>query len=276
LVGLVFFQSFVNLAGILLFFPFLNKFAALLEKLFTKNDADTFFIHKVSSENTDLALEAFEKESRYFLNYVIQYSLDIFKLQWPQASQPVLSEKFKAHTLTEKYNFIKHLHGELLAYYIDLQNNSSEKQEVIRLDKILSSVRNSMYAAKSMKDALPDASMLRNSSNDQKYDFYLKACKKIETFYIHLLQVMEKPAGKGQLKKLSDFFKEVQDGYAVSLKELYQRSFREKLDEIEISSIINFNRQLYTAFKSMGLSVKDYFLDEKEAEYFDALPGFIH
>jgi phosphate:Na+ symporter len=49
-----------------------------------------------------------------------------------------------------------------------------------------------------------------------------------------------------------------------------------KLSDMEISLLINFNRQIYTSFKAMVLAVKDYFLNEKEADYFDELPGFIH
>ena len=78
LLALTFFQSLINLMGIILFFPFLNLFSKFLEKLFTKSDEDTLFIHKVTPENTDLALDAFEKEIEYFLYYVIEYSLNIF------------------------------------------------------------------------------------------------------------------------------------------------------------------------------------------------------
>ena len=190
--------------------------------------------------------------------------------------QLLLSEKFSTNTLTGKYDFIKHLHGELHSYYIQLQNSSTLKQETIKLDKLISVVRNTMYAGKSMKDGWQDAEMLRNSSNDSKYEFYLQSVKKVESFYTRVSQVIEQQSTSGYFDELVMLFKKVQDGYTQTLNKLYRQGFSENLNETEISLLINFNRQVYTAFKSMVLAVKDYLLNEKDAEYFDALPGFIH
>ncbi len=276
LIALAFFQTLINLIGIILFFPFLNLFAKFLEKLFTKSDEGTLFIQKVTSDNTDLALDAFEKETKYFLYYVIEYSLGAFGINTTDNNQIMLSEKFRTDTLTDKYDFIKQLHGKLHAYYIELQNASSNKQETIKLDQLISAVRNSIYAAKSMKDGWQDAEMLRNSSNDSKYDFYLQTSKKVEDFYTKVSQVILKQDLSGNSEELVSLFKEVQDGYTQTLKRLYRQDFMKNLSEIEISSLINFNRQIYTAFKAMVLAVKDYLLNEKGAEDFDAFPGFIH
>ncbi|HEY8690379.1 MAG TPA: Na/Pi symporter, partial [Chitinophagaceae bacterium] len=274
LLALAFFQTLINVIGIILFFPFLNLFAKFLEKLFTKTDGDTLFIHKVTSENTDLALDAFEKETKYFLYYVIDYSLGVFGINTTGNKQIMLSEKFRTNTLSGKYDFIKQLHGKLHAYYIELQNASSNKQETIKLDQLISAVRNSIYAAKSMKDGWQDAEMLRNSSNDSKYDFYRQTSKKVEIFYTKVSKVILPEAD--YFKELVNLFKEVEDGYTQTLNGLYRQDFMKKLSDMEISMLINFNRQIYTSFKAMVLAVKDYFLNEKEADYFDALPGFIH
>ena len=276
LIALVFFQSLINLMGIILFFPFLNLFAKFLGKLFTKRDEDALFIHKVTSDNTDMGLDAFEKETKYFLCYVIDYCMGIFQKKTSGNEQIVLSEKFRTNTLTGKYDFIKHLHGELHAYYIGLQNASASKEEAIKLDKLISAVRNSIYAAKSMKDGWQDAEMLHNSSNDSKYNFYLQTCKKVEAFYTHVSQVLQRQTSSGYFEELVSLFKEVQEGYTQTLNGLYRQGFMKNLSETEISLLINFNRQIYTSFKSMVLAVIDYLLNEKDAEYFDALPGFIH
>jgi len=276
LLALAFFQTLINVIGIILFFPFLNLFAKFLENLFTKSGEDTLFIHKVTSDNTDLALDAFEKETKNFLYYVIDYSLSIFGLNTTGNKQIILSEKFRKNTLTGKYDFIKQLHGRLHTYYIELQNASSDKQETIKLDQLISAVRNSIYAAKSMKDGWQDAEMLRNSSNDSKYDFYLQTCKKVEDFHTKVAHVIQQQTSSGYFEELVSLFKEVQDGYTQTLNGLYRQDFMKKLSDMEISLLINFNRQIYTSFKAMVLAVKDYFLNEKEADYFDELPGFIH
>ena len=125
-----------------------------------------------------------------------------------------------------------------------------------------------------MKDGWQDAEMLRNSSNDFKYNFYLQTSKKVETFYNKVSSVMLPPAD--YFEELVTLFKEVQDGYTQTLNGLYRQDNMKKLSDMEISLLINFNRQIFTSFKAMVLAVKDYFLNEKEADYFDELPGFIH
>ena len=56
---------------------------------------------------------------------------------------------------------------------------------------------------------------------------------------------------------------------------MYKQGTIDHLNETEISTIINYNRELYTAYKSLILAVKDLLVPEKEAAAFEELPGFI-
>ena len=62
--------------------------------------------------------------------------------------------------------------------------------------------------------------MLRNSSNDSKYDFYLQTSKKVEGFYTKVSQVILKQDLSRYSEELVSLFKEVQDGYTQTLKGL--------------------------------------------------------
>ena len=64
-------------------------------------------------------------------------------------------------------------------------------------------------------------------------------------------------------------------GYSISLEQLYKEKTYLYLGEIDISTLINFNREMHTVYKSYLFAVKDFLLDNKEAVYFDELPGFI-
>ena len=59
------------------------------------------------------------------------------------------------------------------------------------------------------------------------------------------------------------------------LAELHKEDLRNSLTEVEFSTIINFNREIYTCEKSVIFAVKDLILTEEEAARFDELPGFI-
>ncbi len=74
---------------------------------------------------------------------------------------------------------------------------------------------------------------------------------------------------------LITLYRSVTSGYSSTLHTFYKESMTNRLNEIEISTLINFNRELYTSFKSVIFGLKDFLLSTKEAEYFESLPGFI-
>lgn len=275
LIALVFFQSFVNLCCVILFFPFLNLFGMFLLKCFSDKEDESFYISKVPVTDTDLALEALENETKQFINHVIDYSLESFNLKEGIEETHTVHKKFYNKTVTEKYDYIKQLHGEMHGFYLRLLNATSDKTETERLDQLISAIRNSMYAAKNIRDAQHDIVQMRNSSNDIKYSFYTQSREKLLNFYQRILTMLNKETRKNHFEELTAVYQSITTGYSETLQLLYKESLANRVSEMEISTLINFNRELHTSFKSILFGLKDYLLTVKEAEYFDALPGFI-
>lgn len=275
LIALVFFQSFVNLISIFLFLPFLNWIGSLLEKRFSRTDKDTLFIHKVEAADSELALAALEKETRHFIYHVAWFALDAFDKPAVQPDDLQLYRDFESKNMMDKYEFIKQLHGELYSYAIEMESFNIDKKFSVRLEQLISASRNTMYAAKNLKDALPDIDQLKKSSNDMKYGFYKLTSNKIATFYQAVIHILTSKEQGNFFERLSSIYKSVQQEYADTLKELYQKGYVKNINEIEFSTLLNFNREMYTMEKSVLFAMKELLLSEKEAEYFDDLPGFI-
>jgi phosphate:Na+ symporter len=275
LIALVFFQSFVNFCSIILFFPFLKIFGQFLLKQFTGKEEESIYISKVPVTDTELALEALENETKLFINYVIDYSLDSFDLKESINRDLISKMNFQRKTVGEKYDHIKQSHGEMHAFYLKLQSASSNKMEAERMEQLISALRNTMYAAKNIKDAQHDIEQVRNSSNDTKYNFYIKSRERLLTFYQQVLAMLDNETKKNLFDKLTDLYHSVTAGYTETLHLLYKENMAKQVSEIEISTLINLNRELYTSFKSILFGLKDFLLTPKEAEYFDTLPGFI-
>lgn len=271
-VALVVFQTLVNIISIVLFYPFLNPFGKFLSARFTKNSDETLFIHKIKPTETELAMQAMEKETHHFLQLIIAYSKHIFELKPEQKN----GNEFYKKTPEEKYEFIKHLHGEILEFYVKMQSNHAQPEEAARFHLLISSVRNGMYAAKSLKDAWHDVLILKNSSNDKKFAYYEESRKRTDHFISTIGQVLNaKEPGQAKADALIGLYREIIKGYTEELSHLYKQGTIDHLNETEISTIINYNRELYTAYKSLILAVKDLLLPEKEAAAFEELPGFI-
>ncbi len=273
LVALVFFQSVVNIGCIVIFYPFLNVLGRFLEKRFVAGDEGGLFISKVTVSDIELAIDALEKETRYFIFHILDFSNDAFGGK-KIVLQQHLQNNFDNKPVNEKYEYIKRLHGEIHGFYIQLQNVSTSEKDTERLDQLIASVRNCMYAAKSIKDALHDVTQLRNSSNDTKYNFYLETRDQMTMFCEKIARLIEVP-GKSLSDKLTGVFQSVRQGYTQSLQNLYKKGMTTDLSELEISTLINYNREMYTAFKSIVFAVKDYLLPPNESDHFENTPGFI-
>ncbi|MDP4261305.1 MAG: Na/Pi symporter [Bacteroidota bacterium] len=274
LTALVFFQSLVNFAGILFFYPFLGVFARFLEKRFTGKDEESLFIRKVSVADSELASGALEKETRHFIFHVMSFTANAFGDEFKVPGE-IRNKSFERKQATEKYEYIKTLHGEIQGFSVKLQNAPSLQNERARLDQLISCIRNSMYAAKSIRDALHDIDQLRNSSNDAKYGFYLATRDKVVAFCNEVSDLLQQQNTKENFEKITALYKNIQQGYNQSLQELYKEGIAGHVNHTEISTLFNFNREMYTAFKAMVFALKDYLLTIKESDYFDELPGFI-
>ena len=275
LVALVFFQSFVNLVGIILFLPFLNRFGKFLERKFTKTDNETLFIYKVKANDAEIALAALEKETKHFIYHVAWFTLEAFDKSTAILDDLQLYRDFGSKKLMEKYEYIKYLHGEIYNYSIQLQNLVTDKESSLRIEQLISSARNSMYAAKNLKDAFPDIEQLQRSSNDVKYGFYKLTRDKIAKFYDAIILLLTSENTQTNFEQLASLYKSIQAEYSETLNSLYKEGLAQSISEVEFSTLLNFNREMYTLEKSLLFALKDFLLNENEAAYFDELPGFI-
>ena len=274
LIALVFFQSLINIFGIILFYPLLNVLGRFLENRFRSADDETMFIHKVDVKEPSTALDALEKETSHFIEVVCNYALNCFEIPDKKQAETKLNKKYLDNNILEKYDYIKFLYGEIHTYYIQMQKTTTNKEDVEKLDRFMSSNRNAMYAAKSFKDALPDKEQLQNSSNEIKFAFYKETRAEVEKF-CNAVQELLKIDKQNDAGEFAAIFKSVTSGYNTTLQHLYKEGTAGNVNETEITTMLNFNREIFTGFKSLVFAVKGLLLDKDQSKQFDDLPGFI-
>lgn len=274
LTSLAFFQTLVNLLGILLFFPFLQLFGRFLQNLYSNNQQDTSFIHKVSIKEHELALLAAQEEIKHFMYHTIQYAVDAIGINNFQLPVTAWKPSHQFANAEDRYDYLKDVHGDIQQYYVQLQASITDKEDTVLLDQLVAALRNGMYGAKSLKDARLDADQLRNSSNDIKFGYYQMSRQRMGEFLLELTPFLtgEKPATSEELKKA---FTELADLYQHSIMELYGKNRSKELTDIELSTLVNYNRELYTAKKSLLLAVSELMLNPADATRLRELPGFI-
>jgi phosphate:Na+ symporter len=275
LLALVFFQTLINLSGIILFYPFLEMFGKFLERRFVDSDNETLFIHKVKVGDTELAVAALEKETQHLIYHVAGLAFAAFEKKQTPVPQLQFSKGFESKTLLEKYEYVKQIHGEVQQFSFQLQRSDISKEISFRIGQLITSFRNAMYAAKNIKDALPDIDQLKKSSNDLKYDFYRRTSDHVAGFFDNINEILASGNAESYFEKLRTIYTSAQADYKNTMEEIYQKGMLETLTEIEFSTVVNFNREIFTLEKSIVFSLKDYLLTEEQANYFDELPGFI-
>lgn len=275
LMALVVFQTLTNLISLLLFWPVLRPFGKMLNRMFRHNKTESLFIHKIPAAGNGAGLDALENETLYLAGDVILHHFDVFQ-PGTEPEVPVKThEQFSRKSASDKYAYIKLLHGSMHTYALRLQKHTTDPHDTERLDQLMACIRNLMYAAKSIHDARGDVAQMSQSSNEIKYGFYRQAENFMRTFYNHAARLLGETADADKQQELLSLFKDINEGYTQSLQALYKENLSKQVSETEISTLINFNRSLYTAYKSMAFALKDYLLDEQQAAYFDGLPGFI-
>ncbi|MDI1305710.1 MAG: hypothetical protein PSX42_12835, partial [bacterium] len=277
LIGLATFSSLINFLAILIFFPILNSFTKFLELFFKDTDAATAaFISHATIKEPETALDLLRMETKYFIHNSMLFNLELFKIDTIMLRKnddfKAINEKrdFFSKTIAEKYEFLKQLQGEIQSFYLDLRTKLAGEQQA-ELNQLISAVRSAMHSVKSVKDIGTNITNLRNSSKDIKYNFFIHHKKETENLYLELnaFLIQDKTASFEELQHLFD---SIQNNYSSALNTFYTEAVNAPIEKIDITTVINFNRELFTSNKAMLMAIKEILLEEKQAEYFNEIP----
>lgn len=278
LIGLVTFSSLINLGGIILFLPFLNHFVKFLEKFFKETDKSAaYYLNSANPKEPETAIDLFKKETAYFIYNALQTNSAFFDLPSNQiehlAFQKINAKrKFDSKTTAEKYEFLKQLHGELQSFYLSMRAGVTSEQNT-ELSQLISAARSALHAVKSLKDIESNINDLKRSSTDLKYNLYSEQKTTSQELYQQLTTFLI-AASPPKLTELQQLFTNIQDSYSQALTNFYKEAQVVKIENLDITTVINFNRELFTSNKAIFMAIKDYLLQENEAEKFNQIPVY--
>jgi len=280
LIALVSFSSLINLAGILLFIPVLGPFASLLKKIHpSTNHHRTGYLTLKDNMDADTASELLQKEAGYFIYHTMQLNNKLLQIDSGRGQRmEEFENKCIRFHLPEKntedhYQWIKELHGEIQAVYFQFSQMQLPAENP-RLNLYISSIRNAMHAAKSIKDITDNISNLSRSSKSLKFDFFTSFQEQTEKLNLTLLLWLQRKE-KPNYQEILTESKKIENNYTQILNRFYQEASGSLLSELEITTLINFSRECFSANRSMLMAVKDLILEEKEANSFNEEPAFL-
>ncbi len=275
---LVAFQTFINVAGVVAFYFFLDGYSNFLENRFKDTQPNiTVFLPLTNPESSNTARDMMEKEVGLFIDRVIRLNIAAFHVVQDQipdtefkkfeSKEDILSP---ALDHTEKYLLIKKAEGEILGFYAKMLNTPYNKEQLARLNHLMEAVRNAMYSAKGMKDIYSDHRELSNSINNVKFDLYQELQAQLAGFYTQLTKNFNTKNQQTCTTGLTKMLGEIKTEFDTRINHFYSHAGNNDLTEKDIATVFNLNRELYSSCKAIILSVKDYRLTPVNAEKFDA------
>ncbi|MBL0096362.1 MAG: Na/Pi cotransporter family protein [Bacteroidetes bacterium] len=280
LTGLVAFQSIINLIAVIVFLPFLNVFSQFLDKRYRDDFSEvTTFIRKEDLTDPSSAIELFAKDADYFLHLSMVFNLELFNLksvyrkfnpEWMEIDE---KRGFYKKSHIEQYEFLKTLQGELQLFYTSLRSNNLSPEQTKRLEMIISVIRSSMHASKSAKDVSSNIHNLFSSSNDAKFAIYSQVRENIEGVYVNLEEMVSRNT-RVTYDELKAIYEDILITYEQFLEAIYLQAKEGRLNSNDFTTILNFNREMFTSNKAILFAVKDLVLLPEDAARFTELPFY--
>lgn len=243
LTALVTMQSLMNLTGILLFTPFLNRFLKWLESRVKDEHGNVSrYISTAMPAETVTGLESLEHEIPYFMQSVWMFNRNVFdKTDQPQE-------------LLRRYFVLKQHENEVIDYCFHLQQGQLSKEETKKTDRLLEAARRASISAKNLKDVQHNLEDLDNSIEEADTDLVHDIRQFQKQFYEKLQQylIRVQDLSNGELDELDQWQDEF---FHKEIGLLYKRD-HEAGEELDKTSGLNMLRGINKSNESMIRALK--------------------
>ncbi len=280
LFALVAFHSLFNLVGIIIFLPTIPFLSRWLDRRF-REDETTLLRHIKAGDTAvaEAALESIRRETWRLIDQVGALNQATFELPpdhtfYASAEDRKGVDVFSRHIdFDHCYGEIKQLEGEILRHALALQSVPLDTDESETLSQLIPSIRNAVHAAKSMKDVFGDLELFKGSVNDRFNAYFGQFREAAREFYEGLdsLQRANMPALR--FEALVELKSKSESIHSRMHRRIYDEVSRGELSEVEISTLLNVNRELFVANQSLISSLADALLNLDSASDFASIPA---
>ena len=280
LFALVAFHSLFNLLGILMFLPGIGLLSRRLSRMFTEDEAPLLRHIKPSDAAVpEAAVESITRETMRLIDQAAALNQISFKLPADYSFYDSKTDR-SGVTVFERdpdydqcYADLKQLEGEILRHALALQSSPLEPAESARLGQLIPAIRNGVHAAKSIKDTSDDLRLFRSSVNDRFNAYFDQFREVAREFYEALDGLRKLDLPNVRFEALVELKYKSEMLYRRMHKRIYGEVSRGELSEVEISTLLNVNRELYSSHHSLLSALADALLDMESASDFENIPA---
>lgn len=265
LIALVAFHSLFNLLGTLLFLPFTNPFARFLERRFaTGRRQISRFVNQVPPEVPDAAVEALELETGHLLYRVMDHNLALLgaragrRLGGPYHPPDTSDLPDRDASLGERYRALKELEGEILDFTVRVQEHAIGPGEASRLNRLQSAARHAVQSSKSLKDIHHDLREFEGSLSDDLVARHDALRERMIRVYENIQPLWSPERSGSRVSELEALAADNRKVYEEQIQDIYRNARSDRLDWVEVSTLLNVNRELYASNKSLVAALREF------------------
>ncbi len=279
LFALVAFHSIFNLIGIIIFLPLVGVLSGQLGRRFSDTDRSVLrHIRKSDLAVPEAAVENVNRETLRLIDQAAALNQMSFNLPVTRSfyssdadrqGVPLFGEE-GAHA--SGYAGIKQLEGEILSFALNLQAQPLEHDESERLSQIIPAIRNAVHAAKCLKDTHQDLHAFRESVDDCFNAWFDRFRDAVDEFYELSGSLRQAETPSHRFEVLVALKNKNEEVHASAHANIYREVSLGQLNEVQISTLLNVNREIYSSNHSLLAALADTLLDMQGAADYESIP----
>ena len=280
LFALVGFHSLFNLIGILIFLPAIPLLSRWLDRRFREDETPLLrYINPGDTAVPEAALEDMTRETWRLIDQAVALNQAAFDLPADHSFYDSAEDRKGVSVFApgvdydQCYADIKQLEGEILRQALLLQSSALEPDESERLSQIIPSIRNAVHAAKSLKDVYEDLQMFRGSVNDRFNAYFGQFREAAREFFESLDALRTSDLPPVRFEALIEIKAKSQSVQERMHRRIYDEVTRGELSEVEISTLLNVNREVFVANHNIVAALADALLDIDAASDYASIPA---
>jgi len=260
--ALALFHTIFNVLGVVLLLPFISLMAKYLKKLFVHVEpAPTRYIHLVDPEFSETALVALRNEVNSLFVKTMKYALlvanikpnDVFGRKLGVKEAVELNQEQIEFSHKKAYNRIKAIEIKIMEFVSVLKQQDLLPEDRKSLDILLTSIRESVYAAKILKDVKNDMNEFAESSSETIHNIYDDIRKNLLYAIQIYVNYMEE---EWSVDKCTEKYSKAEEENKRIMKEASLSISKKGINEKKVVSLLNTNRTVSIASQALFDSSK--------------------
>ncbi|NVK50755.1 MAG: Na/Pi symporter [Cyclobacteriaceae bacterium] len=254
LFDLALFNTFLNLTGIILFFPFLKPLTHWLKNRFiSKQIPNTRYIQNVDVSIPEAAIQALDKELLILYSKTKNFIKLTMNLKDGSMKRKGIFEQILRRPVEylDSYKQLKLIEDEITEYNLKLQKSSIKEDEAKKLVSLMLSVRLMIFAAKDFKDIHHNIREIVNSTRNLPKDFLEKLQKKTEEQILQIDKMVENQEDK---IIIPDWMLRNEEEADRMIEGLFEQAKNHKTD-IPFSTLSNVAKEFSRGLYNLGAAV---------------------